>query len=228
MHSPITIEGTPLMTVDMKRTSREKWFLPPYSCRETAPSTPSGTAITVAAPVTISVPRMAGPMPPPGRRAMLGISVTKKSGNSWTAPAAPRTPTAQTIATSGAAMATTDPIISDVMMALFTDRKLCLAVRSGGPTAVSVCCASSITVPSQSLGPLHRALNDRRRDQVDDDGDDEQRDGQRDQRRLVQRVRLAPFVGDDGGHRVAGRQRAQRQLPQRRADHQRRRDGLPH
>src|SRR3569832_1750534 len=120
---------------------------------------------------------MAGPMPPPGRRAMLGISFTKKTGNWWNATAAPRTTTAQTIATSGAAMATTDPIICDVMVALFTDRKLCLAVRSGGPRAASVSCASSITVPSQSLGPLHRALNDRRRDRVGGGGGGGQRGG---------------------------------------------------
>src|SRR3569623_3814843 len=104
--------------------------------------------------------------------------------------------TPHTTATSGAAMATTEPIINAVMIALFSDRKLCLAVRSGGATAAAACCTSSITVPSQSLSPLHRPLDDGRRDQVHDDGDAEQRDRQRDQRRLVQRVRLAPHVGD--------------------------------
>ena len=73
---------------------------------------PSGTAISVAPPVTSSVPRIAGPMPGPARRETIGISFVKKSGKLWKAIAAPRPITDHTTATSGIATATTAATIS--------------------------------------------------------------------------------------------------------------------
>jgi hypothetical protein len=77
---------------------------------------PIGTAISVAPPVTINVPRIAGPMPGPGARDTSGIVAVKKSGKCWNAIAAPRSITDHSTATSGIATATTAapirPIIS--------------------------------------------------------------------------------------------------------------------
>ena len=51
MNSPITIDGTPVITLVRKRSSLANGLVRPYSLRYTAPPMPSGTAIAVAAAV---------------------------------------------------------------------------------------------------------------------------------------------------------------------------------
>src|SRR5262249_37323719 len=131
------------------------------------------------------------------------------SGNSWKAMFAPRTNTAQITAMSGIATRTTAAIMRPVMIALLAPRQLRLADRSRAGTSVS-----AATVMLGPLRLLHRPLDDRGGDEVDDDGDDEERHRERDERRLVERIGLAPLVGDDRGHRVSGRERVERDLSQ--------------
>src|SRR5580698_925937 len=111
---------------------------------------------------------MAGPIPGPAFRAITGISSTKKCGKPRNATASPREKMAQTTATSGKATATTEAIMSPVMIALLVDRQLRFAVRSGG-TAISAVKFAALTF-SRPLPALHRALDDSRRNQVDQDG----------------------------------------------------------
>src|ERR1051326_8074297 len=91
---------------------------------------PSGTAISVAPPVTISVPRIAGPMPGPGLRDTTGMVSVKKSGKPRNAIAAPRSITADSTAISGIATGTTVAIIRPIISWFLTVRHEARARRS--------------------------------------------------------------------------------------------------
>ena len=66
------------MTSAMKRIRPGSRPVRPYSVRYTAAKTPSGTAMTVAQNVMTIVPTIAGYMPPPGFRLMIGRSSVRK------------------------------------------------------------------------------------------------------------------------------------------------------
>jgi len=78
MNRPKTTEETPAMTSDRKRMTDARRRRCPYSLRYTAASTPSGTAIAVAAPVVTRVPSTAGPIPGPRSRELIGMSEVRK------------------------------------------------------------------------------------------------------------------------------------------------------
>src|SRR4051812_19310636 len=122
MNRPITIDGTPVITVVMNLTIVASFEVPPYSWRYTAPRMPSGTAIKVAPPVDSNVPRIAGPIPGPALREIIGISEVKKSGKLLNITPPPREITDHSTATSGIRTATTAAAISTVMSWLFVER----------------------------------------------------------------------------------------------------------
>src|SRR5262249_30610046 len=109
--------------------------------------------MSVAAPVTMSVPTMAGPMPGPGRRATTGISRVRKSGKSLNAIAAPRARTDAMTATSGAATAKRDAIMTAVMTAFTNERQLRRAPRSRGSSLTT---AFIVVPPARFGGAPHR------------------------------------------------------------------------
>ena len=81
MNRPITIDGTPAITLVKKRSTRANTLRLPYSLRYTAPAMPSGTAIAVAVAVMTSVPTIAAFMPGPGRRGDSWMSSVNHFGN---------------------------------------------------------------------------------------------------------------------------------------------------
>src|ERR1700710_2719396 len=64
MNSPITIDGSPLSRSSAPRTNPPVRG-PAYSVKKIATTIPSGSAIKVAKNTIASVPRIAGPIPPP-------------------------------------------------------------------------------------------------------------------------------------------------------------------
>src|SRR3569623_3796058 len=125
---------------------------------------PSGTAISVAAPVTSSVPRIAGPMPGPGRRSTSGSVFVKKSGKLANATEAPLLTSDHTLAASGSAISTNAPNISADIAALLAVRHVRRGRRPIARIGSPGCLIAAASLPP---APLDRALDDRIRDEVD-------------------------------------------------------------
>src|SRR3954469_2740985 len=138
MNRPITIDGTPAMTLVRKRNNWANGRVRPYSFRYTAPRMPSGTAITVAITVITTVPMIAAFIPGPGRRGDNWMSFVNLLGNEPDTIDHPLVTTVMSTSNSTKPTRMTASAISAVMTTFFVRRLPAIPVRSAASSRVFV------------------------------------------------------------------------------------------